>query len=82
MVGLSQHSLLDSQVGALKECIDLCRNGYIVQVQHYCDAFWYMRLRHMRNGRNITIWWERGFYSLKEGAKLLKQQDYPDEVNA
>lgn len=82
MIELEQDRLLNSQVGALQECIDLCRNGYFTQVQHYAPTFWYIRLRHYHNGRSLTIWWEKGCWMLKESGKLLKRVDYPKEINA
>lgn len=82
MFDIEESRLLNSQVGALKECIDLCRNKYFVRVQHFCPTFWYMRLKHYHNGRELVIWWQRGFYQIKEDSKLLKQQDYPEEINA
>lgn len=82
MIELDEYRLLKSQVGALQECIDLCRNQYFIRVQHFCSAFWYIKMKHYHNGRELTVWWEPGVYRIKKNSQLLKEVKFPNEIDA
>ena len=58
-------------VNALLECVDLVKNGYNVIVTHCSDSVFYMKLRHYRNCRNLTVLVnDDGAYLLEDGTTL------------
>ena len=48
-------AVMQMQVNALRECIDLVSNGYRVIVRFTHDEYWYFKLRHHRNRSIIEV---------------------------
>lgn len=61
------------QVGALEECADLEANGYKKVFAHVTSHMWFLKLRHLKNGRTISVVWKPDGYYLKEKNLILKQ---------
>lgn len=61
------------QVGALEECADLEANGYKKVIAHISSRMWFLKLRHEKNGRTISVVWKPDGYKLKEGSLILKE---------
>lgn len=66
-------TVTEMQVGALEECADLEANGYRKVFAHITKRMWFMKLRHLKNGRTITVVWKPDGYYLKENNLILKQ---------
>lgn len=72
MIQAKVRSLPKYQVDVLYECIDLIQNGYRIIVDVRDKHRWFLKLRHLTNGRILILqWWEFG-YSIREGSKILK----------
>lgn len=65
-----------AMVDALKECIDLCTNGYMIQHSTFIDEFWFIKLKHKRNGRILCIKAYKFRWEITEKGLPLKHQDY------
>ena len=61
------------QVGALEACADREANGYTKVFAHTTSRMWFLKLRHLKNGRTITVVWKPDGYYLKEQNIILKQ---------
>ena len=69
---MNQGKFTKSQVGALNECIDLCRNGYIQVFEYYGEKWWCLKFKHLTNGRSLVVHVYESGYIIKEGRKILK----------
>lgn len=65
--------LSKEQVGVLSEYIDLLRNHYVHVFEIYQDNFWFIKVRHLTNGRILTLRWRPSEGLLMEGRKIIKQ---------
>lgn len=70
--------LLDSQTNMIQECVDLCRNGYMIRFHVFAVSYWFVKLKHTTNGRELVALWHPTNWVLKEGNKILKSVDYPE----
>ena len=61
------------QVGALEECADLESNGYRKVFAHTTSRMWFLKLRHSKNGRTISVVWKPDGYYLMSDGIILKQ---------
>ena len=61
------------QVGALEECADLEANGYRKVFAHTSDRMWFLKLRHSKNGRTISVVWKPDGYYLQSDGLILKE---------
>ena len=64
--------LVDSQRVFIFELIDLCANNYIIVFEVYGTFLWFVKLRHLNNGRRLILRWDSKCCTLEEGGKLLK----------
>lgn len=63
-------------VDALRECVDLCQNGYIIVLQSVNRGLWFVKLKHSSNGNVIIIKaYEESFTMIKNG-KTIKHERY------
>lgn len=65
--------LVNSQRIFLSELFDLVINNYMIRVQSYGDNGWFVKLKHMKNGRTLILWCnkERGY--IKEDKEIIKE---------
>lgn len=61
------------QVGALEECADLESNGYRKVFAHTSKNMWFLKLRHSKNGRTISVVWKPDGYYLQSDGLILKE---------
>lgn len=69
------------QVDALRECIDLVRNGYIQKFAVYQPSWWFIKYRHMVNGRTLYVEWKPDRFCLKEDGLILKSVGELEKVH-
>lgn len=72
MIQAKVSSLPKFQVDVLYECIDLIQNGYRIIVDVRDKQRWFLKLRHMANGRVLILQWWRYGYLIRDGDKVLK----------
>lgn len=72
MMVLNYNKLSKVEVDAMKECIDLCRNGYSMIVEWQDKEYKYFKLRHNRSGRVLQLHIYPDHYHLKCDGKILK----------
>ena len=68
--------LVNSQINMISECIDLCRNGYMIRFHVFGTTYWFVSLKHSTNGRQIAAIWHPDNWVLKEGSRILKSVSY------
>lgn len=68
-----KRKLSREQIGVLCEYLDLLQNGYTEMFQFIGKAIWMFKLRHLTNGRVLTIVWTPKTACIKEGKKILKE---------
>lgn len=76
MKALVYNNFTKSQVGALHECIDLCRNGYVQVFEYYGIEWWCLKFRHLTNKRYLVVHIYLDKYIIKEGRNILKEVKY------
>lgn len=65
-----------AEVGAHRECTDLCDNGYLLVSQGKTLNGSYCILRHRSNGRRLIIIVRDGGYVVRENGTTLKNVDF------
>lgn len=68
-------TISQTQIQALRECLDLSQNGYDCIVYYKTKYWWYCKYRHCSNGRTLVVQWRKDYYTISEGKKILKR--YP-----
>lgn len=63
-------------VDALKECVDFCKNGYIVIIRTKLYDSYYIKLRHLKNGHTITVDILDNGYMIFRDKKCVKKRVY------
>lgn len=69
--------LLNSQQEMIREVIDLCRNGYMIRFHLFWENWWFIKLKHTVNGRELIAEWKRNEFLLREGSRYLKHSIDP-----
>lgn len=69
--------LLNSQQEMIQEIIDMCRNGYMIRLHLFWPEWWFVKLKHLDNGREIIAEWKPKMWLLREGKKELKRVEFP-----
>lgn len=77
MKELDPSSMTKIQVGAFLECIDLVRNGYIQRLAVYQPRFWFIKYKHLTNGRELVVKWVPDCYTISERGRVIKQCPSP-----
>jgi len=77
MKELDPNSMTKIQVGAFLECIDLVRNGYMQRFAIYQSNFWFVKYRHLSNGRELIVKWVPDYYTISERGQIIKQCPAP-----
>lgn len=65
-----------SKVDALRECIDLCTNGYRVMFISQTQDCWFVKLRHCSNGNMISVVSFDNLYVISKNGKPVKSKVY------
>ncbi len=64
-------NLTRAQVGALQECFDFLRNGYVQVMDFNVGGLWIIKMRHQQNQARLTITIRPFQYAIrKNGAKV------------
>lgn len=63
-------------VDALNECVDLCKNGYIILFRSKLYDSYYIKLRHLKNGHTITMEIIESGYLIFRDKKCVKTKAY------
>lgn len=69
--------LLNSQQDMIREVIDLCRNGYMIRLHTFWPNWWFIKLKHFENGRELIAEWKPKMWLLREGKNELKRCVFP-----
>lgn len=69
--------LLNSQQEMIREVIDLCRNDYMIRLHLFWDNWWFIKLKHLTNGRELIAEWKPKMWLLREGKRELKRSVFP-----
>lgn len=73
MISIDVNHNSKSQVDALKECIDLCSNGYYEMFALQEPDYWFIKLRHQTNGRILKFILDKKGWRIMEKDKVLKE---------
>lgn len=65
-----------SKVDALRECIDLCSNGYRIMFVSQTQDSWFVKLRHCSNGNMISVVSFDNRYVISKNGKPVKSKEY------
>lgn len=69
---MNNKRLSQVQIEVVEDYLDLLKNGYINMFAVYQDTFWVIKVRHLINGRILTLRWSSKCATLSEGKKVLK----------
>lgn len=68
--------LVNSQQSFIHEIIDLCRNRYMIRFHVFHEKWWFVKLKHLSNGRELIAEWFPDRWVLREGKSELKVELY------
>ena len=54
---MKNRTLSQEQIEVLSEYLDLLKNGYVNRFASFHDTFWFIKVKHLVNGRELTIRW-------------------------
>lgn len=63
-------------VDALRECVDLCKNGYFIVLQSVNSGLWLVKLKHSSNGNIIIIKAYDESFTMQKNGKTIKHERY------
>ena len=66
-------TLSQEQIEVLSEYLDLLKNGYVNRFATYNESFWFIKVKHLVNGRELTIRWNHELAGIWEGRRIVKQ---------
>lgn len=69
-------SLDKAKVDALRECIDLCANGYFIKTKFISEDILFIKLRHWKNRRTLCIRSSDNMFVITEDGNQIKRIDY------
>ena len=70
---MKNRKLSQEQIEVLSEYLDLLQNGYVNRFATYNDSFWFIKVKHLVNGRELTIRWNHELAGIWEGRRIVKQ---------
>lgn len=79
MIDFAKDFMTKAQVDGVKELIDLCHNGYMINFSSKIQTAVVYGLRHQRNGRKLTMFIGSYHYSISENGKRIKMVVYDDD---
>lgn len=65
-----------SKVDALRECVDLCSNGYLIMFRSQTQDSWFVKLRHCTNGNIMSVVSFENRYLISKNGKPVKSKEY------
>lgn len=69
----AEKPLVDSQRVFVNELSDLLANRYIIRVQYYDEKVWLVKVKHLTNGRELSLHWHDECGCIMEKGKILKR---------
>lgn len=70
---MNNRTLSQEQIEVLSEYLDLLKNGYVNRFATYQDSFWFIKVKHLMNGRELTIRWNHKLAGIWENGRIIKQ---------
>ena len=70
---MNMSKLSQAQIEVVSDYLDLLQNGYVNMFAIYKPEFWFMKERHLTNGRILTFRWSSGYAALYDAKKELKR---------
>lgn len=77
MIWVDFDTLTDAKVDALRECVHLRADGYIIYLSYSLDQFWVIKLKHSKNRRKMTMKVGDDLWTLYRGEDLVKAKTFP-----
>lgn len=65
-------NLTRAQVGALQECFDFLRNGYLQVIDFNVNGLWIIKMQHQSNHAKLTVTIKPFEYSIKKNGDTVK----------
>lgn len=70
---MKNRALSKEQIEVLSEYLDLLQNGYVNRFVTVNDTFWFIKVKHLVNGRELTIRWNHELAGIWENGRSIKQ---------
>lgn len=70
---MNNRTLSKEQIEVLSEYLDLLQNGFVNRFATYNDTFWFIKVKHLVNGRELTIRWNHELAGIWENGRVVKQ---------
>lgn len=70
---MNNRTLSKEQIEVLFEYLDLLKNGYVNRFATFHDTFWFIKVKHLVNGRELTIRWNHELAGIWENERIIKQ---------
>ena len=70
---MNNRTLSKEQIEVLSEYLDLLQNGYVNRFATYNDTFWFIKVKHLINGRELVVRWNRDLAGIWENGRVIKQ---------
>lgn len=70
---MKNRKLSKEQVEVLSEYLDLLQNGYTNRFATFNETYWFIKVRHLLNGRELTIRWNHELAGIWENGRVIKQ---------
>ena len=70
---MNNRALSQEQIEVLSEYLDLLKNGYVNRFATFNDTFWFIKVKHLMNGRELTVRWNHELAGIWEHGRIVKQ---------
>ena len=70
---MKNRALSKEQIEVLSEYLDLLQNGYTTRFITLNDSYWFIKVKHLINGRELTVRWNRELAGIWENGRSIKQ---------
>lgn len=70
---MKNRELSKEQIEVLSEYLDLLQNGYVNRFATYNDTFWFIKVKHLINGRELIVRWNHESAGIWENGRVIKQ---------
>lgn len=77
MIWIDFDTLTEAKVDALRECVHLRADGYIIYLSYSLDNVWVIRLKHSLNRRKMTMRVYNDLWTLYRGDDMVKAKSFP-----
>lgn len=69
---IQDRKLSSVQIEVVNDYFDLLRNGYINLINVITDSYWFIKVRHLSNGRIIVLKWNDRAATMSENRHVIK----------